>query len=115
MPNWTEKMFLHPFKSYSVAAKLKLLACTLSEVGARAQLRLRGVNNMFLYPFGISGLHWKLVPHEWYGAILGFYAATVFCCEAPEVFCRLDLTFHQHAGEQLLTELSFSERTDSLK
>ena len=36
--------------------------------------------------------------------------ATLFCCEAPEMFCwsqTFHLTFYQHEGEELMTEFSF--------
>ena len=31
---------------------------------------------------------------------------TLFCYEAPEMFCRLQ-NFHRHAGERRMTEFSF--------
>ena len=43
-------------KGVAVAAKLKVLACTSSEVCAWAPLHLEGVNNLFLHHLGISRL-----------------------------------------------------------
>ena len=37
-------------------------------------------------------------------------AAVLLCCEATEMFCgrrKLHLTFHQHEGEQIMTEVNF--------
>ena len=81
---------------------------TQSEVGAEAPPYVEGVDYVF-------SLTWITLDNymELFGAIWSFSffrkycKMLLFCCEAPEVFCgpHLSLSFHQHEGEQMMTEL----------
>ena len=55
---------------FTVAALLKVLACTPGEVGTPAHPRIKGVSEVVLNQFSISGLPMTLItPVKLYGAV----------------------------------------------
>ena len=104
-----------------IAAKLKALAHSLSEVDARAWLCVEGVISIFSNQYRISGLLETLITlEELYEAILCLFGSVPGYFSRLEEYCytdllwssrnvlrtrKLHLILYQHGGEGIITEL----------